>query len=96
MFWANNLMTIAQKYRELSVVHYSVRFTKAPLMFFNGPTPASFWFIFGLFKQALQFLQKINVKNVHPVFSARNQTHDLWNMSLFPKPLDQGSHPTLT
>ena len=28
----------------------------------NGPTPASFWFIFSLFKQPIQFLQQINVK----------------------------------
>ena len=32
-------------------------------------------------------------KNVHPVYSAGIQTHDLWNMSLFPYPLDQGSGP---
>ena len=33
-----------------------------------------------------QFLQQINVKicHVHPVYGARIQTHDLWNMSLFP------------
>ena len=30
----------------------------------NGPTPASFSLIFGLFKQTIQFLQQINVKNV--------------------------------
>ena len=30
----------------------------------NGPTTASFSFIFGLFKQTIQFLQQINVKNV--------------------------------
>ena len=30
----------------------------------NGPTPASFSFIFGLFKQTIQYLQQINVKNV--------------------------------
>ena len=36
-----------------------------PLFFKNGPTPASFSFIFGLFTQtSLQFLQQINVKNV--------------------------------
>ena len=35
--------------------------------FKNGPTMASFTFICGLFKQKLQFLQRINVKcNVHP------------------------------
>jgi len=50
----------------------------------NVLTPASFLFIFGLFKQTLQFLQQIKVKNVHPVYGAGNQTHDLWNVSLFP------------
>ena len=32
-------------------------------------------------------------KNVHPVYSTGIQTHDLWNMSLFPQPLGQGSRP---
>ena len=52
----------------------------------NGPTSASFSFIFGLFKQTIQFLQQINVKkcHVHPVSSAGIQTHDLWNVSLLP------------
>ena len=59
--------------------------------FLNGPTPASFSFIFGLFKQTLQFLQQIIVKNVHPLYGAGNRTHDLWNVSLFTLPLDQGS-----
>ena len=36
--------------------------TPTPI-FFNGPTPASFSFIFGLIKQTLlQYLQQINVK----------------------------------
>ena len=47
---------------------------KCPLSrntFLNGPNPASFLFIFGLFKQTLlQFLQHLNVKNVHPVSGA--------------------------
>ena len=34
----------------------------------NGPTPASFPFIFSLFNLTLQFLQQINVKNVHLVY----------------------------
>ena len=44
-----------------------------------GPTPASFSFIFGLFKQTIQFLQQINVKkcHVHPVYGAGIRTHDL-------------------
>ena len=41
-------------------------------------------FIFGLYKQiSLQILQQINVKNVHPVYGAGIQTHDLRN-SLLP------------
>ena len=54
--------------------------------FKNGPTPASFLFIFGPFKQTIQFLQQINVKkcHVHPVFGAGIWTHDLWNLSLLP------------
>ena len=39
---------------------------------------------FFCFKQTLQFLQQINVKNVHPVYGAVIQTHDLWNVSLLP------------
>ena len=56
-------------------------------VFLNGPTLASFSFIFGLFKQtSLQFLQQINVKkcHFHPVYGAGIQTHDLWNVSLLP------------
>ena len=48
-----------------------------------GPTPASFSFIFSLFKQTLiQILQQTNVKkcHVHPVI----RTHDLWIVSLLP------------
>ena len=43
---------------------------KSLCVFLNGPTPVSFRFIFGLFKQtSLQLLQQINVKkcHVHPV-----------------------------
>ena len=45
------------------------------------PRPLSF--IFGLFKQILlQFLQQINVKNVHPVSGAGIRTHNLLITSL--------------
>ena len=53
----------------------------------NGPTPASFLFIIGLFKQTIQFLQQINVKNfpnVHLVYGNGIQTHNLSNMSHHP------------
>ena len=34
------------------------------------------------FKQTIQILQQINVKNVHPVSGAGIQTHDLLSMNL--------------
>ena len=44
-----------------------------------------FLFIFGLFKQTLlQFLQQINVKNVHSVSGAGIRTHNLLITSLLP------------
>ena len=51
--------------------------------FFKWANPGLFLFIFGLFKQTIQFLQQINVKkcHVHPVSSAGIQTHDLLNVS---------------
>ena len=55
--------------------------------------PGLFFIYFILFKEALQFLPQINVKNVHPVYGAGIRTHDLRNMSLLPRPLDQGSRP---
>ena len=41
--------------------------------------PGLFRFIFGLFKQTIQFLQQINVKTcyVHPVYGAGIRTRDL-------------------
>ena len=35
--------------------------------FFKWANPGLFFVYFCLFKQTLQFLQQINVKNVHPV-----------------------------
>ena len=52
-----------------------------------GQPRASFSFTFGLFKQTINFLHQINVKicpNVHPVYGAGIQTHDLLNMSHHP------------
>ena len=50
--------------------------------FINGPFPASFSFIFGLFQTNIAILQQINVKNVHPVYGTGIRTHDLKNMRL--------------
>ena len=43
-----------------------------------------FFIYFRHFKHTLQFLQQINLKNVHPVYGAGNRTHNLQNMSLLP------------
>ena len=59
--------------------------TSVYIVFFkNRPTLASFSFIFSLFNQAIQFLQQINVKNVHPVYSTGIHTRNLSNMSHHP------------
>ena len=51
--------------------------TFSSLLFLNGPTLTYFSFILGLFKQTIQFLQLINVKNVHSVFGVGIRTIDL-------------------
>ena len=52
----------------------------------NGPTPASFSFIFGLFKQTLQLFvtNKCEKCQIHPVYGAWIRTHDLSIMSCLP------------
>ena len=66
-------------------------------MFFsfkNGPTRASFIaYLRSSQTNIISILQQKYVKNVYPVYGAGIQTHDLWNVSLFPWPLDQGSRP---
>ena len=53
--------------------------------FLNGPSPASFSFIFGLFQTNINtILQQINVKNVHSFCGTGIQTHNLENVCLFP------------
>ena len=57
------------------------------LFFIKWANHGLFLFIFGLFKQTIQFLQQINVKkcpNVHPVYGAGIWTHDLSTMSCPP------------
>ena len=44
--------------------------------------PGLFFVYLRLFKQTLQFLQQISMKNVHPVYSARIRTHDLQTRAL--------------
>ena len=50
----------------------------------NWAIPGLFSVYFRLFKQILQFLQQICVKNVHPAYGAGIRTHDLNIMSLLP------------
>ena len=96
-------VTMLKKYLMLSYQQSLVNFASenlnhySPYRFFfkkNGPTPASFSFISGLFKETIQFVQQINVKNVHPVCVAGIRTHDFSNMSRHPLPLEQGSSLT--
>ena len=53
----------------------------------NGPTPASFLFIFGLFKQTTQFLQQINVTKI---------PSSIWHRDSNPRPFEHESSPTTT
>ena len=50
--------------------------------FFKWANLGLFLFIFGLFKQTIQLLKQINVKNVR--ISIQIQTHNLSNMSHHP------------
>ena len=61
--------------------------------FLNGPFTTSFSFIFVISSKHNHFYNKCMLRNVHPVHSAVNQTHDLQNTSLLPQPVDQGSRP---
>ena len=57
-------------------------------VFLNMGQPRSIFRFFCLFKQTIQFLQQINVKNVNPVNGAWIRTYDLQNISLLPQPLE--------
>ena len=46
--------------------------------------PGLFFIYFRLFETHINFLHEINMKNVHSIYSAWIQTHDLWNMSFLP------------
>ena len=52
------------------------------------PSPASFCLLSVFFKQILQFLQQINVKNIHPA--------GIWCWDLNPPPVEQESPPKAT
>ena len=46
--------------------------------------PRPLFNLFSFFHHKLQFLQQMNVKNVHLVYGAGIRTHDLWNMTTRP------------
>ena len=60
--------------------HFSIDLSMP--LFKNGPSPASFLFIFDLYKQTLNVLQQYNEKNVHPVSGVGIRTHYLLNASI--------------
>ena len=61
----------------------------------NGPFPASFLLIFGLFKHHYNFYHKYVWIMIHLVCSTAIQTQFPLDMSLLPYPLDQGSRPVV-
>ena len=68
-FWAPNKFDMQICYQLLlpkSIMNVGTStsiLTAVKVSFINGPTPATFLFVSGLFKQKIQFLQQINVKN---------------------------------
>ena len=46
--------------------------------------PRPLFRLFSVFSKKQYFLQQINVKNVHPVYSTGIQTHNLSDMSRHP------------
>ena len=87
-FWTETLLSGGSFHRKRSVDEFQVigkkirSFGKFKYFFKNGPSPASFSFIFGLFQTNINtILQQIYVKNVHPVYSTRIRTHDRQDVS---------------
>ena len=70
-----------------------MRSSYASLVFFKKwANPSLFFIYFRVSNHITNFTTNSYVKNVHPVYGAGIRTHSLWNMSLLPLPLDQGSH----
>ena len=64
--------------------HMPIRIDQMLKYLKNGPSPASFSFIFVFCNNSTIFTTNKCKKNVHPVYSAEIRTHYLWNMSLLP------------
>ena len=88
-------------WKHLFSFHYSmffrttiVLYNSSQVLFKNGPSPASFQFIFVFSKLYLNFYNKCMRKNVHPIYSAGIQTHNFQNMSLLSITTRQGLPPS--
>ena len=79
------------QYSEILIWDWLHDMSSITWFFKKWANPGLFFDYFQSFFKKTQFLQHINVKNVHPVYGARIRTHDLSNMSRrHPKLLDQG------
>ena len=65
-------------------VGYCPLYTVTIVFFKKNRHPLRLFHLFLSFQKNITILQQINVKNVHPVYGAGIQAHDLWNMSLLP------------
>ena len=68
----------------INFYHQNFYLSNRMISFLKNSPSQSFFVHFLSFKQTLQFLQQICVKNVHPVYGHGIRTHNLQNMSLFP------------
>ena len=66
-----------------SVSHFIYLWLSFLFFFFKWTVPGLFLIYFRLFKQHYN-LYKLNLKNVHPVYGAGIQTHDLLNITTRP------------
>ena len=80
-FWQKTLFPFPTS---IYIILNTTLINNLPLDFLNFPSSASFNLFLVFFKHALQFLQQINVENVHlAVVDAGIRTYNLQNMSLF-------------
>ena len=89
IIWSSRVSNMFQNVESPRIIATdgSTELWRPPNVFLNGLTPASFSFIFGLFKQYNTISttnQCEKCPNVHLVYSAGIQTHDLLNMSRQP------------
>ena len=87
--WNTNLLSQPSRVFEIKVAgaFKSFKFLHLILNFLNGPSQASFWFIFVFSNKHYNFYNKYMLKNVHPVYRA---------LDLNPRPSEHESPPTTT